>query len=460
MRANITDEAYNVGGYTSGAMADRYDVIVVGARCAGSPLAALLARSGLDVAVVEQAKFPRDTLSTHVFEADGIAFLNRLGLTERLRETGAPFINRVVGRQDGFRWVGEWPRQPEDPCAIMCVRRHVLDSILAETAQDSGADIHMGAKVTQLLEDAGRVSGVRVAVDGQPRDLRARLVVGADGRNSSVGRLAGARRYNVTKNQRAGYYAYFEGAEIEPEPAFVFHRWADRLVLGAPCDAGLYLVVLMPDLAELSRFRDDLEAAFMDHARSCEPVAAAIRGAHRVGKFAGTVRWEGFFREASGPGWVLAGDAGHFKDPAAGRGISDAFRQADALAPAIVRGLCGSDEGLDHSMAAWGRWRDRDFAEHYWFATTFGAGGHTPAAIQEFVRMLHEQGKLGMLLDIQNHRIRPPKVITPPRILRATARTVARRKGERVKIVREVAAVVADDVRHRLLNRRPSYARS
>ena len=75
------------------------------------------------VAVVEQARFPRDTLSTHVFEADGVAFLDRLGLTERLRETGAPFITRVNGRQDGFRWLGEWPRQPEDPCAIMCVRR-------------------------------------------------------------------------------------------------------------------------------------------------------------------------------------------------------------------------------------------------------------------------------------------------------------------------------------------------
>ena len=172
------------------------------------------------------------------------------------------------------------------------------------------------------------------------------------------------------------------------------------------------------------------------------------------------MRWEGFFRDASGPGWVLAGDAGHFKDPAAGRGISDAFRQADALAPAIVRGLRGSDEGLDQSMAAWGRWRDRDFAEHYWFATNFGGGGHAPAAIQEFVRKLHEQGKLGMLLDIQNHRIRPSKVITPPRILRATARTVAQRKGERMKVVREVAAVAADDARHRFLNRRPQYALS
>jgi flavin-dependent dehydrogenase len=216
----------------------------------------------------------------------------------------------------------------------------------------------------------------------------------------------------------------------------------------------------MPDLAEIGRFRDHLEESFMEHARSCEPVAAALSGAQRVGKFAGTMRWEGYFREASGPGWVLAGDAGHFKDPAPGRGISDAFRQVGTLAPAIAHGLGGSNEDLDRVMSVWGRQRDRDFAEHYWYAAAFGSAGEVPAVMPEFIRMLHEQGKLGLLLDIQNHRNRPSKVITPPRILRATGRALVRRKGERVQVLREVAALVADDARNRLLNRRPAYAPS
>ena len=64
---------------TGGAMADRFDVIVVGARCAGSPLATLLARAGLKVAVVERAEFPKDTLSTHIFQAPAINFASGLG---------------------------------------------------------------------------------------------------------------------------------------------------------------------------------------------------------------------------------------------------------------------------------------------------------------------------------------------------------------------------------------------
>ena len=76
-------------------MAESFDVVVVGGRCAGAPLATLLARRGVRVAVVEQASFPRDTLSSHLFQADALAFLDRLGLSERLRATGAPPVNTI-----------------------------------------------------------------------------------------------------------------------------------------------------------------------------------------------------------------------------------------------------------------------------------------------------------------------------------------------------------------------------
>ena len=102
-------------------MTERFDVVVVGARCAGSPLAALLAREGMRVVVVERATFPCDTLSSHVFEADGLAFLARLGLTERLRATGAPFIRRVDNRIEDFRWVAEIPQYPGDVGGIASV---------------------------------------------------------------------------------------------------------------------------------------------------------------------------------------------------------------------------------------------------------------------------------------------------------------------------------------------------
>src|ERR1700758_3205112 len=122
-------------------MSERFDVVVVGARCAGSPLAALLARQGLRVAVVERATFPRDTLSTHIFQAHALAFLDRLGLTERLRASGAPFIWLVNVRQEDLCYVAQIPRAPGDTGGIISVRRLLLDPILADAAATAGAEV-------------------------------------------------------------------------------------------------------------------------------------------------------------------------------------------------------------------------------------------------------------------------------------------------------------------------------
>jgi 2-polyprenyl-6-methoxyphenol hydroxylase-like FAD-dependent oxidoreductase len=438
-------------------MAERFDVIVVGARCAGAPLATLLARKGLDVAVVERATFPRDTLSTHVFQAQALAFLDRLGVVEQIRATRAPILNATDGRQDDLRFRTPWPQRPGDPGGITSVRRLLLDPILADAAREAGADVRMGTKVTGLLEDEDRVRGVRVARNGSVDTLGARLVVGADGRNSTVAQLADARKYNVTPNQRFAYWAFFEGADPGPDPAFVFHRWDDRLLLATPADSGLYQVILIPDLKDLPRFRQDLEGSFMEYARSCRPVAQALNGARRVGKFFGMLRFEGFFREASGPGWVLVGDAGHFKDPTPGQGIQDAFRQADALAPVIADHIGFSDEKLDRALVEWGRWRDRDAAEHYWFASDLGKAGTIPASVLELTRRLVARGRTQSFVELFNHRTRPSKVFTAPRLLGATARLLLRRGTNRRAVLREVGGLVAEDARRRRLNRKPAY---
>jgi flavin-dependent dehydrogenase len=425
------------------------DVVVVGARCAGAPLAALLAREGVRVVVLERATFPRDTLSSHLFEADALAFLDRLGLTDRLRATGAPYADRVDLRIDDLRMTVDWPRGPGDVGGIASVRRLVLDPILAEAAQEAGAAVRFAAPVTGLVEEGGRVVGVRTA-DGE---VRARLVVGADGRNSTVAALAGARRYNLVPNQRLLYWGFFEGVDAG-DPTFVSHRWADRFILGIPSDAGLYQVLIWPEMAELPRFRADLEGSFLEQARSCAPVAAALQGARRTGRLFGALRWVGFFREASGPGWVLTGDAGHFKDPGPGRGIGDAFLQAERLAPAIVAGLDGD---VDAAMERWGRWRDDEFAEHYWFAGDTSAAGSPPAVPTELLRGLYRSGDIGRFLDVLNHRARPSQVITPLRLLGAVGRAVARHPGERLRVLREARDLGVQELRRRRLNRRPEY---
>jgi flavin-dependent dehydrogenase len=439
---------------------ESFDVIVVGARCAGSPLAALLAKRGVGVALLEQATFPRDTLSTAYFEARGVAFADSLGLTEKIRQTGAPFVSHNNVRLEDLRFVAPIPQRPGDVGGGVSVRRMLLDPILAEAAAEAGAEVRMATKVTGLLEDRGRVTGVRVAHDGSETSLEARLVVGADGRNSTVARLAGSRKYNLTPNERFAYWSFFEDANPGSEPAFVFHRWAERLVLGFPCDSGLYQAIVLANMSELPRFRADLEGSFMEYVCSCEPVAEVLSGARRVGKFFGMLRWEGFFREATGPGWVLTGDAGHFKDPTAGQGIQDAFGQADTLAPVIAKALEGPAERLDDELAAWGRWRDKDAVEHYWLATDLGKARPVPTVLPEVYRRLLAQGKIGLSLDMFNHRAWPSQVFTRQRVLGATGRLLARRGCDRRALLREVFGLVAEDTRRRRMGRRPVYAQA
>lgn len=438
-------------------IADRYDVIVVGARCAGAPLAALLARQGMKVALIERATFPKDTLSTHIFQASAIKFLKRLGVYEKVLATGARPCTGIDLRQEDFRCTFEANRRPGDEGAFMCVRRFRLDPILLDTATDAGVEAHMGTNVTGLVRAGERVVGVSTVRAGERRTLRAKLVVAADGRNSTVAELVGARKYNVAPSQRFLYWAFFADADPEPDRPLVYHRWDGRFVAGMSADNGLYLVVVIPDGRFLPEFRQDREAAFMAHARVCAPIAATLRGAHQVGRLLGILRFECFFREATGPGWVLAGDAGHFKDPAPGQGIADAFRQVETLAPVIARAINQPQAKLDMALAHWARWRDRDAAEYYWLAADFGAAGRAPSVLVEATRQLHGQGRAADLGDTFQHRRKPSSVITPTVLLKAAASAMRRPGADRGMILRELRELITNDARRRRLARSPEF---
>lgn len=437
-------------------MSNRFDVVVVGARCAGAPLATLLARQGVRVALVERAKFPRDTLSTHIFEAPGINLLARLGVLNRVRATGAEPIRNLDFRQDEFAVKGEVPMRPGDIGGAMSVRRFLLDPILAEAAAEAGADVMMETTVTGLVEN-GRVTGVRVRSGGTERELSARLVVGADGRNSTVAKLAGARKYHVVPSERFAYWGFFEGTDGAAAPELVFHHWDGRVVAACPADTGLYQVIVIPDKRIMPQFRADIEPGFIEQARACAPVADKLSGARRVGKLLGIVRWESFFRESAGPGWALVGDAGQFKDPTPAQGMTDAFRQAAAMAAAIAGGIGGSDSELDGAVATWARWRDRDAFEHHWMACDLGAAGRSPVVMPAMMRRLEQRGQLERFTDLFQHRALPSRVFSPPLLLSTAALMLARRECARPAVLRDVGQLVMTDARRKRLRRKPVF---
>jgi flavin-dependent dehydrogenase len=433
-----------------------FDVIIVGARCAGSSLATILSRAGLKVVVVEQATFPKPTLSSHLMEADGLMFLKRLGVLDEVRKTGVRFMQQVDLRLNELRIDTPWPLRFDDVGGAAFLRRHLLDQILADAAVEAGADVRMNTKVVEVLWDNERAAGVKVRNGNVDTKLYAPLVVGADGRTSTVGYMVGARKYNVNPSQRSYYFTFFEGARPSGDDHFVFHRWGDRMVWAGPADGGLYLVGVSPEQHEKDYFRNHTDLGLLAHMRSCDKTAEVLADARIATEISGIRKFDGYFRQPSGPGWVLVGDSGHFKDPAVGRGIGDAFMQVEALAPAIVAGLGGSGEDLDAELRRWGSWRDTRFQGYYWMAADVGKAGSFPTMVPESVRRLHAKGELSKFLDLFSHRTDYYDVLPLRDVARSTGKMLLKGKAKRLPLVREAITLLAGEPRRRWINRRPA----
>jgi 2-polyprenyl-6-methoxyphenol hydroxylase-like FAD-dependent oxidoreductase len=309
--------------------------------------------------------------------------------------------------------------------------------------------------VTALLQEGGRVTGVRTRDnESNVSELTARVVVGADGRNSTIAKLVGARRYNVTENERGGAWAYYEGAEAVPRISF--HQAGEDLFAWCPADSGLLLVIAIPTLSAFPAYRDSDGAGFDRAVGSYDPLASAIRGARRLKRPIFVARWQGYFRESAGPGWALVGDAGHFKDPTPGQGISDALRQAEHLADFIVAGL--RERSPDEQLRSYWSWRDQDASETYWFAQDLGRGERTrPLVAEMFRRMAKDPSAQRAFYEVIHHRRLPSKVLTPDRLLGASARLLVRGSRPRRQILSETKGMIVLDMQRKHLNKRRQF---
>ncbi|WP_280251912.1 NAD(P)/FAD-dependent oxidoreductase, partial [Nocardia abscessus] len=222
------------------------DVVVVGARCAGSAAAIAFARAGRDVVALDAARFPSDTLSTHLLWPGGLAELGRAGALERVRQLGAPALTTAFADGGGYRVRSSFTSVDGIDYA-MCVRRTGLDAALVATAVDAGARVREGVRVTDLLWSGDRCAGVRYTDRGGVHEVRARLVVGADGRRSTVARLVGAERPRLTApSGRDCYFAYWQdGAADQRHVAAQWRRGPD-IGTAVPCDDGLLLSHVQP----------------------------------------------------------------------------------------------------------------------------------------------------------------------------------------------------------------------
>ena len=318
-----------------------YDVLVVGARCAGAATAMLLARHGLSVLVVDRSAYGSDTLSTHALMRPAAVQLARWGLLPQLRAQGTPAVTRTVFRY-GAQEV-DVPIRPRGPLdALYAPRRTLLDRTLVDAARQAGAEVRHGLSLVRLLQDRdGRVAGAVLAPrQGQAIEVRADLVIGADGRNSKVAELVGAPTYRRAEHTTATIYGYYQGLPAQLEHAYHWY-YAPGLGVGAiPTDGGMTCVFAGTSPERFRReVQGDLEGGMQRLLKACDgELYAHVRRARPVGRLRGFAGQHGFLRRSHGPGFALVGDAGYFKDPLSAHGISDALRDAELLANAVASG--------------------------------------------------------------------------------------------------------------------------
>jgi flavin-dependent dehydrogenase len=331
-----------------------YDAIVVGARCAGSPTAMLLARAGHRVLLVDRAELPSDTLSTHFIHPSGVARLKRWGLLPRIAAAGAPPIPHYTLDVGPFALRGTPP--PLDGVSdAYCVRRTVLDHLLMTEAAAAGAEVRFGFPVDGLLTQGGRVTGVR----SRDRTERARIVIGADGMSSLVARTVAAPVYDATGPLTCAYYTYWSGVEMTGAELYVRDGNA---IIAAPTNDGLVVTIVFWPNERFPAVRADLDRAFMAALDLAPGLAERVRAGERAERFRGTARLPSFYRRPYGDGWALVGDAGYHKDPILAVGIGDAFRDAELLADAVGTGDPAGYERRRNELSAASHRQTLDFA--------------------------------------------------------------------------------------------------
>jgi 2-polyprenyl-6-methoxyphenol hydroxylase-like FAD-dependent oxidoreductase len=365
-------------------MTNKYDAIVVGARCAGSPTAMLLARQGYKVLLVDRATFPSDTISTHLIHPPGVSLLERWGLLDRLTATGCPPIETYAFDMGPFVLRGS-PATDDAPAAYG-PRRTVLDKLLVDAASGAGADVREGFTVDEVLREGDRVVGIRGHGKGGPSHTEhARVVVGADGLHSLVSRTVAAEQYNEKPQLEASYYTYWSGLPMDGR--FEAYDRGDRMWAAWPTNDGLTLVIVGWPFAQFEANRTDVEGNYLAAFERAPEFQERIRAATREERFAGA-SVPNFFRKPFGPGWALVGDAGYNKDFITAQGIMDAFRDAELCAGALHESFSGA-RSFDDAMQAYQAARDEHVLAMYEFTCQFAAFTPPSPEMQQFFAAVH-----------------------------------------------------------------------
>ncbi|HET8815063.1 MAG TPA: NAD(P)/FAD-dependent oxidoreductase [Solirubrobacterales bacterium] len=377
-----------------------YDAVIVGARCAGSPAAARLAERGWRVLLVDREPPPADTLSTHCLFPNTLSRLAELGALERIEAEHK--LNLV---DYGIRMLGEETTGTFTPIGgfdrMAAITRPVLDPALLDVAVEAGAETRFGERVTGLLGAGTEADPVRGVVLEGGEEIEARWVLGADGRASTIARRLGLEKQRPLAGEMAFMFGYWRG--LPESDRFFIDVIETGSLVWTPCEDDVSIVILglAPELTRgdaarrqqqfvegVGQFDDWFDTAWLERGEQLAPIRLAPETMLR-----------GFFRQATGPGWALIGDAGHFKNPSTAQGISDAIEQSLHAAEELT----GPTESLDGYEA----WRDERAREHYEWSFDFARFPRPETAGPIFSGVTSDPDAGQNLRDALSRQLRP-----------------------------------------------------
>jgi flavin-dependent dehydrogenase len=401
---------------------ERADVIVVGGGPAGSATAWSAARNGADVLVVDRAHFPRSKPCAEFLSPQARSILAEMGALDALIRAGAPDLEGMtIHAVNGHSFEGRFDAaraRGGQRYAGLGVRREILDSVLLDRARAEGARVAEGVAVTDVMRDAsGRVVGVRVRDGDTTREIGARVVVGADGLRSVVGRRLGLIRSSRWP-RRVGFVTHFRGVE-GLGPGGEMHVARNGYCGLANVGGGVTNVGMAVPVRFVAGARGD-SAGFMERWIRAHPrLALRFARAERVSPVLASGPFAVHARRAWVPGAALVGDAADFFDPFTGEGMFEALRGGEMLGPYLCNALAShAPRVMDEALAAYDRARRYQFASTWRVQKVVALAVAFPPLLNHAVRAATNRRAIADLMVNVASGLLSPGELAHPGILR------------------------------------------